>query len=136
MNENKNISLEIKEIFDKNTLDDLHFFLNKRKCLNSSNTYLIYLFYLVQSAGILTTSIATGSKNINMIWLGVGLNLLATLINTYEKINNSILKKLLNEIREIKNGNYVDEKELIDIEDIEKEDIEKEEQNIKIPQDS
>ncbi len=133
---NKNISLEIKEIFDKNTLNDLNLFLNKRKCLNKTNSYLIYAFYLVQSAGILTTSIATGSNNINMIWLGVGLNLLATLINTYEKINNSILKKLLNEIREIKNGNYVDEKELIDIEDIEKEDIEKEEQNIKIPQDS
>ena len=117
MSENKNISLEIKEIFDKNTLDDLHFFLKKRKCLNSTNTYLIYLFYLVQSAGILTTSIATGSKNINMIWLGVGLNLLATLINTYEKINNSMLKKILNDIKEIKNGDYVDEKELIDVEE-------------------
>lgn len=117
MTENKNISLEIKEIFDKNTLDDLHFFLKKRKCLNSTNTYLIYLFYLVQSAGILTTSIATGSKNINMIWLGVGLNLLATLINTYEKINNSMLKKILNDIKEIKNGDYVDEKELIDVEE-------------------
>lgn len=126
---NKNISLEIKEIFDKNTLDDLNLFLNKRKCLNKTNSYLIYSFYLVQSAGILTTSIATGSNNINMIWLGVGLNLLATLINTYEKINNSILKKLLNEIREIKNGDYVDEKEFIDIEDIEKE----EEKELKVP---
>jgi signal transduction histidine kinase len=120
MTTNKNISLEIKEIFDTNTLDDLNMFLNKRKCLNNTNTYLIYLFYLIQSAGILTTSIATGSNNINMIWLGVGLNLLATLINTYEKINNSMLKKILNDIKEIKNGDYVDEKEIIDMEEIEK----------------
>ena len=120
MTTNKNISLEIKEIFDTNTLDDLNMFLNKRKCLNNTNTYLIYLFYLIQSAGILTTSIATGSNNINMIWLGVGLNLFATLINTYEKINNSMLKKILNDIKEIKNGDYVDEKEIIDIEEIEK----------------
>jgi len=137
MTEKKNISLEIKEIFETNTLDDLHFFLHKRKCLNSTNTYLIYLFYLIQSAGILTTSVATGSNNINMIWLGVGLNLLATLINTYEKINNSMLKKILNDIKEIKNGNYVDEKELIDIEEIEKEKEEKDTQVVNnIPQDS
>ena len=136
MTDKKNISLEIKEIFETNTLDDLHFFLNKRKCLNSTNTYLIYLFYLVQSAGILTTSVATGSNNINMIWLGVGLNLLATLINTYEKINNSMLKKILNDIKEIKNGDYVDEKEIIDIEEIERKD-EKDTQVVnKIPSDS
>jgi hypothetical protein len=41
MTSNKNISLEIKEIFDKNTLDDLNLFLDKRKCLNKTNSYLI-----------------------------------------------------------------------------------------------
>ena len=91
MSINKNISVKIKEIFDTNTLDDLKKFLKKRECLNTTNIYLTYLFYLIQSAGILTTSIATGNNNYTFIWVGVGLNVLATLINTYEKINNSQL---------------------------------------------
>jgi len=114
---NKNISLKIKTILDKNTLYDLNIILNKRQCLNTTNTYLSYVFYLVQSAGILTTSIATGNNNRNYIWLGIGLNVLATLINTYEKINSSQLKKLLKDIENIKNGNYTDETELVDVEE-------------------
>ena len=117
MSINKNISLEIKTIFDNNTLNDLKKFLNKRECLNTTNTYLMYFFYLIQSAGILTTSIATGNNNYTFIWVGVGLNVFATLINTYEKINNSQLKKLLKDIENIKNGNYIDETEIIDTEE-------------------
>ena len=113
----KSISVEIKEIFDTNTLSDLKKFLNKRECLNTTNTNLTYLFYFIQSAGILTTSIATGNNNYTFIWIGVGLNVLATLINTYEKINNSQLKKLLKDIENIKNGIYTDETEIIDIEE-------------------
>ena len=111
------MAVEIKEIFDINTLNDLKKFLNKRECLNTTNTNLTYLFYFIQSAGILTTSIATGNNNYTFIWVGVGLNVLATLINTYEKINNSQLKKLLKDIENIKNGNYTDESEIIDIEE-------------------
>jgi hypothetical protein len=113
----KSMAVEIKEIFDINTLNDLKKFLNKRECLNTTNTNLTYLFYFIQSAGILTTSIATGNNNYTFIWVGVGLNVLATLINTYEKINNSQLKKLLKDIENIKNGNYTDESEIIDIEE-------------------
>jgi len=113
----KSIAVEIKEIFDINTLNDLKKFLNKRECLNTTNTNLTYLFYFIQSAGILTTSIATGNNNYTFIWVGVGLNVLATLINTYEKINNSQLKKLLKDIENIKNGNYTDESEIINIEE-------------------
>ena len=117
MSTNKNISVKIKEIFESNTLNDLHKFLNKRECLNNTNIYLMYSFYLIQSAGILTTSIATGNNNYTFIWIGVGLNVLATLINTYEKINNSQLKKLLKDIENIKNGDYIDETERIDVEE-------------------
>lgn len=121
---NKSISVEIKQIFDANTLNDLKKFLNKRECLNTTNIYLTYLFYFVQSAGILTTSIATGNNNYTFIWVGVGLNVLATLINTYEKINNSQLKKLLKDIENIKNGSYTDETEIIDIEEEKKSSLE------------
>jgi len=79
----KSIAVEIKEIFDINTLNDLKKFLNKRECLNTTNTNLTYLFYFIQSAGILTTSIATGNNNYTFIWVGVGLNVLDKLINTY-----------------------------------------------------
>ena len=114
MSINKDIALEIKNIFDQNTLADLKRFLNKRQCLNTTNTYLMYLFHFIQSAGILTTAIAAGNNDTNLIWAGISLNILATLINVYEKLNNNIMKKLLNDIKEIKDGTYVDEEELID----------------------
>jgi len=111
---NKDISLEIKEIFDNNTLSDLKRFLHKRERLNRANSYLIYLFYLVQSAGILTTSVAAGNNDIYLLWSGIGLNVFASLIHVYEKLNNSIMKKVMNDIKSIKNGTYVDEGEMID----------------------
>jgi hypothetical protein len=109
------VSLEIQSIFDTNVLSDLKRFLSKRQCLNTTNSYFIYLFHLVQSAGILTTSIAAGNDNINMVWIGVGLNIFATLINVYEKTNNALLKKLMNDINLIKTGHYIDEGELVSV---------------------
>ena len=51
-----------------------------------------------------------------LIWFGIGLNILASLINIYEKLNNNILKKLLIDIDKIKKGVYSVESQLIDIE--------------------
>lgn len=114
----KDTSLEIQTILDKNRVNDLKGFLKKRQCLNATNMYLIYLFHLVQSAGILTTSFAAGSNDTKLVWIGIGLNFLASLISVYEKTNSSLLKKLLNDINLIKDGNYIDEGELIDTDTI------------------
>lgn len=116
MSNNKDISLEIKNIFDNNKLDDLKRFLKKRKCLNTSNSFLVYLFHIVQSVGILLTSYATGNNNTNLIWVGVSLNFLATLIHVFEQTNNSFLKKLMIDIKSIKDNNYIDEEELVETE--------------------
>ena len=114
--EKKNdLSTEIKTIFNKNILEDLQHFLRKRQCLNATNTVFIYLFHFVQSAGILTSSIAAGTNNTDMVWIGIGLNIAATLIHVYEKTNHSMLKKLMNDIQKIKAGNYIDESEIVDI---------------------
>lgn len=110
----RDISLEIQTIFDNNKINDLNRFLQKRQCLNTTNTYLIYLFHLVQASGILTTSIAAGTSNTELVWIGVGLNIFATLINVYEKTNNSISAKLLSDIKLIRDNHYVDEGEFID----------------------
>lgn len=112
MSENQT-STEIQNILDKNKLDDLKRFLRKRQCLNYINSYLIYLFHFIQSAGILATSFAAGNNDIRLVWFGVTLNFLATLISIYEKTNNSILKNLMNDVKSIRDGNYLDEGELI-----------------------
>ena len=110
----RDITLEIQTIFDNNKINDLNRFLAKRQCLNTTNSYLIYLFHLVQASGILTTSIAAGTQNTELVWIGVGLNIFATLINVYEKTNNSISSKLLSDIKLIRDNHYVDEGEFID----------------------
>jgi hypothetical protein len=107
--EKLSVSIQIKKVFEENVLDDLKRFIEKRQCLNNMNMVLIYLFHIVQSAGILTTTIATGYNVREYIWIGVGLNVLASLINAFEQTNNNISKKLLQDIQSIKDGKYVDE---------------------------
>ena len=109
------MSVEIQSIFEKNKLDDLKEFMGKRKCLNAWNMALIYLFHIVQSAGILTTTIAAGYDMKDLVWVGVGLNITATLINVFEKTNRSISKHLMKDIQAIKQGLYVDESEMIEV---------------------
>jgi len=100
---------EIDKIFRENKLNDLVRFMNRRQCLNTCNLYMIYFFHIIQSAGILTTSVAAGYDMKELVWIGVGLNILATLINVFEHSNSSISKKLLKNIEDIKNGTYIDE---------------------------
>ena len=69
----------------------------------------MYLFHIVQSAGILTTTVAAGYDFKEFIWVGVGLNIIATIINAFEKTNSSISKGLLKDINAIRDGTYVDE---------------------------
>lgn len=113
----------IKTIFEENTIDDLNRFLKKRQCLNTANSYLIYLFHLIQSAGILLTSFAVGNNNQNLIWIGVSCNILASLINVYEKTNNNILRRLMSDIKLIKDGTYIDESAIVDVEKNEGDDL-------------
>ena len=113
---NIEIANEIKNILNANQLKDLKKFIKNRENLNFCNSYLIYLFYIVQSAGILTTSIATSYDNKILLWSGISLNMLASLIQVFEKINDSKLKKLLKDIQSIKEGTFIDESSLIDTE--------------------
>lgn len=103
------IATQIQEIFEQNEIDDLKRMMSRRHSLNSCNIWLIYMFHLVQSGGILTTTIATGYNLTYLIWVGVGLNILATLLNVYEKTNANLSKKLLTDIESIKAGKYTDE---------------------------
>ncbi len=110
-----NIQIEIQEILDNNKIADLKRFIKKRQTLNSCNICLSYLFYLMQSIGILTTTIGTGYEIKELIWSGIGVNILASLIHSYEQINNSISIKLLKNIENIKKNTYVDEDIMIDL---------------------
>ena len=115
MTENTNINIEIQEILENNKISDLKRFIKKRQSLNSCNVCLSYLFYLMQSIGILTTTIGTGYEIKELIWTGIGVNILASLIHSYEQINNNISIKLLKNIENIKKNNYVDEDVMIDL---------------------
>jgi hypothetical protein len=112
---NINHNNEIAEIFDDNKLKDLNRFIKKRECLNCFNFYMVYLFYLIQSAGILVTMIATSYNRQYLIWTGVGLNIFASLIHVYEKNNNTVLDNLLKDIKLIRDGKYIDEGLIVDL---------------------
>ena len=100
------IESQINSLFDNNKLDDLKDFMKKRKCLNTCNIYILYLFHIVQLSGILISSIGVNLNDIKLIWLGISLNMLASLIQVYEKINYFQLKKIMNDIKLIKEDTY------------------------------
>jgi len=114
---NNNVSIQINEIFENNKITDLKRFIKKRQTLNSCNICMSYLYYLVQSVGILTSTIGTGYNVKELIWAGIGVNVLATLIHSYEQINNNLSIKLLKNIENIRKNNYVDEDVLVDLDE-------------------
>jgi hypothetical protein len=105
MNNNEQINIILYE----NKIGDLKKMISKRAFFNTYNIYLVYLFYILQSAGIFTTTIAAGHNNKDLIWYGVGFNILASLVNSFEKVNNSISHQLLKDIISIQNNTYIDE---------------------------
>jgi len=121
------VNTEIQKILETNKLEDLKGFIKKRNCLNSWNIALIYLFHIVQSAGILTTTVAAGYDFKEVVWIGVGLNIVASLISVFEKTNNAISKNLLKDIQAIKDGTFVDEGIAVEMPDKEANDKDKKE---------
>jgi len=109
------IAAEIKAIFEANKLNDLKEFVGRRKCLTEFNMALMYLFHIVQSAGILTTTIAAGYDMKELVWIGVGINVLASLINIFEKTNAGISKRLLKDIEAIRDGTFVDQSDVYEL---------------------
>jgi hypothetical protein len=109
--------IKIEDILNENKIEDLKKFIKQRACINQSNQWLSYTFYLFQSLGVFLVSIGNAYKNDYAIWTGVGANSLASfiyiVINSNHKINNS----LYNNINKIKKNEYIDEE---DIEMIEK----------------
>ena len=112
------INIQIKKIFDENKVTDLKRFLEKRKYLNHCNVIYVYLFTVVQILGIFVTAIATVYDQKFIVLIGIGLTLTATMIHGWEKINTSMLKSLLKNIKNIKDDKYIDEEELKDIQNI------------------
>lgn len=106
---NNLIDAKIHDIINQNKIDDLTRFLEKRQCLNRTNVCLTYLFHIVQSAGIFTTTLAAGYNIKELVWGGIALNIIASLIHTFEQTNNTLSKRLMKDIVAIKQGKYVDE---------------------------
>lgn len=115
-NSNSKIELdpEIALLFKQNEKNDLIRILASRACLNRFNMSLIYLFHILQSAGIFVTTLATGYNYIELIWIGIGLNVLASLVNILEKTNTNISQQFLQDINNIKHNLYVDEGSIVD----------------------
>jgi hypothetical protein len=109
------IDAEINTILNNNKIEDLKKFLEKRNCLNNTNQILNYLFHVIQSAGVLTTTIAAGYNIKELVWVGVGMNILASLMNIFERTNDSISKRMFKNIQAIKNGTYIDEGMMVDV---------------------
>ena len=100
---------QIVEILNRNKVNDLNKFLEKRSCLNTSNQWLNYCFNLIQGIGIFLVSLGQAYENPYFIWSGVACNSISSIIHIYENNNVKLSKTLLYNIKQIKMNKYVDE---------------------------
>jgi len=109
--------IKINNIINKNKVDDLLRFMNKRQNINCSNQWFGYLFYLIQTISVFSTSLGQAYSNPYLSWAGIGLTSIGTLIHAIINSNNKINSSLMTNIKAIKSGNYVDELNIDALED-------------------
>ena len=102
-------AIKINNIINKNKVDDLLRFMNKRQNINCGNQVLGYLFYLIQTISVFSTSLGQYNENVYLIWTGIGLTSVGTLIHAIINSNNKINTSLMANIKSIHAGDYVDE---------------------------
>ena len=112
---NPELDATIQQMFDDNKVSDLERFMDKRKGLNECNVRMLYMFHIIQTGGIFTSSYGASLNNTNIIWLGIILNMIASVIQIFEKINDGQLKRLLKDIKNIKDDKYIDESAFINL---------------------
>ena len=56
-------AIKINNIINKNKVDDLMRFMNKRQNINCSNQFLGYLFYLIQTLSVFGNSLGQYTQN-------------------------------------------------------------------------
>lgn len=115
-----NVQNEIDTILQKNSIEDLKKFINKRACLNNCNVLLTYIFHFLQTCGMITTALSASYDYKPLLWIGIGFNSIASLISIYEKTNETISNKMLENIKQIKAGEYMDESNEITIDEVKK----------------
>jgi len=96
------IKIQISQILEEHKIKDLKAFIKKKNSFNNCNMYLTYFFHIVQAAGIFTSTLATGCHIEDLIWVGIGLNVFASLIKAFQDSNNNFSKKFSEEILKIK----------------------------------
>jgi hypothetical protein len=106
------VDKQIELILQTNQVRDLCGFIKMRHFLNRCNFCMIYLFHIMQTTGILITTVATGSDMKVLMWVGIAFHCTASLVAIFEKNNVAISKKLLHDIEAIKSRTYVDESPL------------------------
>lgn len=110
-----NQSQSIDFILQQNSIRDLKKFIEKRAYLNNCNIYFSYVFHFLQTCGMITTALSASSDFKELIWIGIGFNAAATLLSIYEKTNQNLSEKMLDDIKKIKAGIYVDESTTVTI---------------------
>jgi O-antigen/teichoic acid export membrane protein len=99
--------------------------MEKRESINQYNIYIRSCYYFVHYSSVFTTTFAlgyVGGIDCNdpaiiivkeLIWIGICLNMVSTVLSSIEQMNKNISKKMLKDIINIKNGNYIDEGDTI-----------------------
>ena len=101
---NPELTIVIEGILSKHMKEDMDKFLKSRQCLNNVDGWLICMFHLLQTAGILMTSYAVAHDSTILVWIGVILNSLASIMQIYINMHDASLKQIMSDLKLIEEG--------------------------------
>lgn len=96
----------------ENRLKDLNQLLEARDKIHALNIWLTYMFHFTQAFGVFTVAICQALDLGKYAFIGVGMNILASVFEAIRQFNTKLSVKKLKDIDSIRRGDYVDEGEI------------------------
>jgi hypothetical protein len=101
----------MEEIIQQKKRDDLEHAIKCGSCLSCSVLTFEYLALALSYIGVFISAIATAYNDVVLIWVGLGITKLATLLNTFKTINRKLAQKytqvINNNINKINANNQI-----------------------------
>jgi hypothetical protein len=103
----------VNELLEANALKDTKRILSWRSCLNRLNVVVAYQSTLFHTAATFLTAFGQWMHSSTITWIGIGANTFGVLLDVYKHMNEAMLKTLLEDLKKIRDGDYLDEENLL-----------------------
>jgi hypothetical protein len=103
----------VNDLLEANSIQDAKRILSWRTFINRWNIVIAYSSILFHTLSSFLTAFGSWMNNSTIVWIGIGANSFGILLNLYKETNGALLKTLLDDLKKIRDGDYLDEEDLL-----------------------